>query len=134
MGMSPSTTPKPLGELEAAIMTVLWAESPLVVRDVHARLRRRPALAYTTVMTVLDRLHAKGLVARVKEGKAFVYRPRISQEMWMGQHAASALRHGNAPPSNGVLMAFLDSAEKADPELVERLSRMLAARKGRRAP
>lgn len=132
MGMSAGSTPKSLGELEAAVMAILWADGPLVVRDVHARLRRRPALAYTTVMTVLDRLYAKGLVARTKEGKAFVYRPSISQEMWMGQHAARALTQGNAPPTNGVLMAFLDSAEKADPEVVERLSRMLAARrKGR---
>jgi predicted transcriptional regulator len=95
---------------------------------VLARVQRQPALAYTTVLTVLDRLHDKGLVARDKEGKAFLYRPTVSREAWLGEEAARVLTSAESPPNSAVLMAFLDSAERADPALLERLSALIAAR------
>lgn len=125
-----SLTPrKPLGELETAVLSELWKSSePLSVRDVLARVKRQPTLAYTTVLTVLDRLHDKGLVAREKEGKAFLYRPTVSRDVWLGEQAAYVLTSGEGPPKSSVLMAFLDSAERADPALVEQLSALIAAR------
>ncbi|MEO5726488.1 MAG: BlaI/MecI/CopY family transcriptional regulator [Byssovorax sp.] len=121
---------KPLGELEATVLSALWSSaSPLSVRDVLTLVKRRPALAYTTVLTVLDRLHDKGLVARKKEGKAFLYRPRVSREVWLGERAVHALTDAREPPNQAVLMAFLDSAEKADPALLDRLSAMIAQRR-----
>lgn len=129
--MTPSTA-RPLGELEAAVLSVLWASSaPLSVREVLAGVRRRPPLAYTTVLTVLDRLHDKGLVEREKEGKAFLYRPRVTREAWLGEQAARALTAAGATsaPSDAVLMAFLDSAERADPALLDQLSALIEARR-----
>ena len=128
-----SASPRPfidsLGELESAALEVLWA-SPhaMAVRDVAAQLKRRPALAYTTVMTVLDRLHDKGFVTREKGGRAFLYQPRIAREALMGQRAASALRH-KGPPPDAVLMAFLDSVETRDPKVLDRLAELIAKRK-----
>jgi predicted transcriptional regulator len=122
------STHKSLGELEHAVMRILWMHSPLAVRDVLARLGRKPAPAYTTVMTVLDRLNAKGVVERMKGGKAFLYRPRLTQEQWTAQNALLAL---GREPTNGVLMAFLDSAEQADPQLMVRLRQLIAARRER---
>ncbi len=126
-------TPKPLGELEAAVLTALWSSpSPLSVREVLGLVKRRPALAYTTILTVLDRLHEKELVAREKDGKAFVYWPRVSREAWLGEQAAQVLTGAEGPPSNAVLMAFLDTAERADPALIEQLSALIEQRrKGR---
>jgi predicted transcriptional regulator len=119
-----------LGELETAVLSALWASaSPLSVREVLAQVKRRPALAYTTVLTVLDRLHEKGIVAREKEGKAFLYRPRMSKETWLGDQAARALTAAGESPNSAVLMAFLDSAERADPTLIEQLSALIAARR-----
>lgn len=64
-----------LGELERAVMEVLWqTDAALSVRDVHAALADRD-LAYTTVMTVLDRLAKKGICSRELEGRAWLYRP-----------------------------------------------------------
>ena len=126
---------KSLGELEAAVLSALWGSAdPLSVREVLARVKRRPALAYTTVLTVLDRLHEKGLVAREKQGKAFLYRPRVAKEIWLGEQAARALTAAGDPPSSAVLMAFLDSAERADPTVIEQLSALISTRrKGRSA-
>ncbi len=70
-----------LGELESAVMDVLWGMSgPARVRDVLDELAPGRTLAYTTVMTVLDNLHRKGWVQREMEGRAYRYRPAASRE------------------------------------------------------
>ena len=69
-----------LGELEQAVMDALWRRSaPTSVRDVHEELRGRREIAYTTVMTVLDRLAKKGTVVRQLDGRAWLYLPAQSR-------------------------------------------------------
>lgn len=69
-----------LGDLEHAVMNVLWARSvPTPVRDVHEALAQSREIAYTTVMTVLDRLAKKGIVTRHLEGRAWLYQPARSR-------------------------------------------------------
>lgn len=68
------------GELEQRVMELLWAASaPMSVADVHAKLSEERELAYTTVMTVLDRLAKKDLVDRELLNRAWQYTPRSSQ-------------------------------------------------------
>ncbi|MBA8793385.1 putative transcriptional regulator [Friedmanniella endophytica] len=63
-----------LGDLERQVMDRLWADpAPQSVREVHQALSRDRELAYTTVMTVLDRLAKKGLVRRERDGRAYRY-------------------------------------------------------------
>lgn len=63
-----------LGDLEHAVMDVLWSrEQPTPVRDVHETLAQGRDIAYTTVMTVLDRLSKKGIVKRKLDGRAWLY-------------------------------------------------------------
>lgn len=65
-----------LGPLEMQVLGLLGASSPQSVHDLQAALEKSgSALAYTTVMTVLVRLHDKGLVTRSKEGRRFLYSP-----------------------------------------------------------
>ncbi|GAA1621221.1 BlaI/MecI/CopY family transcriptional regulator [Kribbella alba] len=74
-------TPRPLGELERLVMEQLWsAEDALTVREVHERLVGTRELAYTTVMTVLDRLAKKRLTERERDGKAWRYRAAAPRE------------------------------------------------------
>ena len=69
-----------MGELEQAVMDILWNRPDhLSVRDVHELLAHERDLAYTTVMTVLDRLAKKGFVVRNLEGRAWLYRPANSR-------------------------------------------------------
>ncbi|WP_326598425.1 BlaI/MecI/CopY family transcriptional regulator [Streptomyces sp. NBC_01803] len=66
--------PRPLGELEDAVMTRVWEwNRPVTVREVLEDLRRERSIAYTTVMTVLDNLHQKGWVRREQAGRAYRY-------------------------------------------------------------
>ncbi len=68
------------GELEQAVMDILWSRSEsLSVRDVHDLISAERDLAYTTVMTVLDRLAKKGLALRNLDGRAWLYRPASSR-------------------------------------------------------
>ena len=63
---------QPLGPLEVTVMEILWARGEANVRDVVDRLHR--PLAYTTIMTTLDRLYKKGLLARRKSDRAGIIR------------------------------------------------------------
>lgn len=77
-----------LGQLEAAVMQRLWSwDHPVAVRDVLEDLVKERPLAYTTVMTVLDNLHSKGVVRREKLGRAFLYSPTVTRE----EHTAALL-------------------------------------------
>ena len=70
------------GELEQQVMVLLWrAGEPLTVADVQELLARDRDLAYTTVMTVLDRLAKKGLARRERRGRAWCYEPADPQPM-----------------------------------------------------
>ena len=65
---------RPNGALEAEILAVLWdADTPVTASEVLAALPGD--LAYTTIMTILGRLHAKGVVSREPVGRAYAYRP-----------------------------------------------------------
>ncbi|MFJ9945660.1 BlaI/MecI/CopY family transcriptional regulator [Streptomyces erythrochromogenes] len=66
--------PRPLGELEDAVMTRVWQwNRPVTVREVLEDLQQERSIAYTTVMTVMDNLHQKGWVRREAEGRAYRY-------------------------------------------------------------
>ena len=70
-----------LGDLEREVMRQLWAATgPMTVRQVHEALSRRRDLAYTTVMTVLDRLTKKGVVTREKADRAYLYAATQTRE------------------------------------------------------
>ena len=119
-----------VGDLERSVLEALWsAGEALDVHDVGAALSNRPALAYTTVMTVLGRLHDKGLTRRVKHGRAFRYAARFGRDEFLARRALDMLSESGAPPGSGVLMAFLDSADSADPDLLDRLSSLIRERK-----
>jgi predicted transcriptional regulator len=80
-----------LGELERAIMDVLWeTDVSLTVREVSARLPERN-LAHTTVMTVLDRLAKKGFAKRQRDGRAWRYCPAATREAYVAELMLTAL-------------------------------------------
>lgn len=98
------------GVLERDVLTVLWAGGNLAVRDVQARLPR--AVAYTTVMTTLDRLYKKGVLARRQEGRAFLYSAALTRPQLQAQIAGgvlSGLLQGRDGATAPVLSNFVES-------------------------
>jgi len=71
----------PLGQLESAVMDVIWSRSgPVSVGDVHAALPAEPHIAYTTVKTTMERLADKRILSRAKSGRAYFYQATVSRE------------------------------------------------------
>jgi predicted transcriptional regulator len=97
-----------LGELESAVMEVLWKQSGRCVTEVEDELRKRRNIAHTTVLTTLDRMFRKGYLSRKKHGKAFVYSAHYSRdefERGMAQEVLGALLNHYRTPA---LSAFVD--------------------------
>jgi predicted transcriptional regulator len=110
-----------LGPLEAEVMERLWeAGEPLSVRQLLERLNRgrRQQLAYTTVMTVMVRLAEKGALVRRRDGRGFVY------EATADDLAGLAVRGVLRDFGEAAVAHFVEEA-KADPEVLERLRRLL---------
>ncbi|MGW5051369.1 BlaI/MecI/CopY family transcriptional regulator [Actinokineospora sp. NPDC004072] len=108
-----------LGELEAAVMDVLWgATGTRTVREVLVALNSTRNLAYTTVMTVLDNLHRKGWVIREMDQRAYRYAPATSREEAAARALRSLLEASGDPQS--VLMHFVKSASQRESEMLRK--------------
>ncbi|MEV6524082.1 BlaI/MecI/CopY family transcriptional regulator [Longispora sp. NPDC051575] len=106
-----------LGELEHAVMEVLWsAGAPCTARDILDALPDR-GLAATTVLTVLSRLERKQLVGRDRDGRAHRYRPVAGRE----DHIAALMREAldGAADRGAALARFADQVDDADVEALE---------------
>jgi len=125
------------GELELRVLEALWQRGSASVADVHAACFG--SLAYTTVMTTLDRLYKKGALARRKLGRAVVYEPQRSREEMEHGLARGMLLSllGSGPRPEPILSSLVDAVEQRDEGLLDELARMVeqkrrALRKARR--
>ena len=106
------------GELEAAVLAVLQAAgSPLSPAEVRGRLGGD--LAYTTVVTILSRLHAKGVLDRRKAGRAFAYMPVADEPGLAARRMAQML--DAEPDREEVLARFVSGLSGKDEELLRRM-------------
>jgi predicted transcriptional regulator len=119
-----------LGPLEEGVMEVLWTRGESSVRDVVAALER--PLAYTTIMTTLDRLFKKTLLCRRKVERAFLYSPRLSREEWRREVAGGLVASflGGAQQSRELLVScFLDAVGGHDEDLLNELEKKIRRRR-----
>jgi predicted transcriptional regulator len=113
----------PFGSLETRIMAVLWDRPGLSVREVVDRVNRRRPLAYTTVMTVMNRLVTKGQLRRVRDGAGFRYTPTVDRSTSAARAARAslaALVHAFGPEA---VAGFVDALDGVDPKLIAALKR-----------
>ncbi|HXT87424.1 MAG TPA: BlaI/MecI/CopY family transcriptional regulator [Verrucomicrobiae bacterium] len=111
-----------LGRLERSVMEVLWTRGESSVREVAKKLGR--PLAYTTVMTTLDRLYKKNLLERRKEERAFLYAPRVTRNDWERRRADELFAEflGGPRPSRDLLVScFVEAAGQYDEALLDEL-------------
>ena len=118
-----------LGDLERAVMECLWTRQaqglePATVRDVHEAVGQPRQLAYTTVMTVLDRLAKKGLVLQQRNGRAFRYAAHASREELTARAMRDSLGDLRGTDRRTAMLHFLD---EASPEELADLRAALAA-------
>jgi predicted transcriptional regulator len=113
--------PPHLGELEQAVMDILWKHQQATVREVMSLLSRTPPLAYTTVATVMSRLVEKGLLLRTRSGKVDRYRPAYDSVEFSQRAAHTAVQHLVREYGDVALVQFAAALEGADPERIAHL-------------
>ena len=119
-----------LGHLEAEVMEVLWTRGERRVQEVVEALGR--PLAYTTVMTTLDRLFKKGLLNRIKQDRAYLYSVHLTREDWERRRASDIVGgflSGSGPSRDLLLSCFLDAVGEHDVLLLDELERQIRKRR-----
>lgn len=121
-----------LGALERRVLHALWLrQTGVSVREVSDDF---PGIAYTTLMTTLDRLFRKGLLDREKSGRAFLYRPRVTRQELEARLAADALsafldrEPGALRPA---LSFFVEAVGRRDEHLLEELESLVREKRRR---
>jgi len=126
--MSPKAKiPPELHELEAEVMEDVWGrDGEVAVRDVMEALNRRTKKprAYTTYMTILGRLHAKGLVTRRREGKTDLYVPAYTREEYADLRAQAGVDSLVEQYGDAALNHFARQMAQLDPDRRRQLQRL----------
>ena len=125
--------PTLLGPLEWRVLDALWTrDAPATVRDLQPEFG---GIAYTTLMTTLERLYRKQVLTRTRDGRAFVYAPRESRAAFDSgratQELLAAVGRGGPSPTP-VLSCFVDSLGKHDEALLAELEALVRARRADR--
>jgi predicted transcriptional regulator len=116
------------GDLETVVMDRLWAaDGATTVRDVLEELQRDREIAYTTVQSTMDNLHRKGWLTRQRDGKAYLYTPRMTREQYSAQMMRDALDSGGR--SDLVLAHFLETISPEESTELRKVLRRIAPRK-----
>jgi predicted transcriptional regulator len=123
------TTSSELGPLEQRLLESLWQRGNGTVRELLDD--SCPDLAYTTVMTTLDRLFKKNLLAREPEGRAFRYMPRFTQQELHRDAAGEAFRQMlNASPASSLPLSYLvEIVTEKDAQLLDQLRDAVEAKR-----
>jgi predicted transcriptional regulator len=115
-----------LGKLERRVLDEAWRRDSLTVRDVYVAFDE--SIAYTTLMTTLDRLYKKKLLERRKDGRAFIYSPALSRlefEHGIRADVVDGLVGHGAEGIEPVLACIVDAVSDHDRELLDELERLI---------
>jgi predicted transcriptional regulator len=118
-----------LGPLETELLRALWKRGNATVRELLAE--GHASAAYTTIMTTLDRLHKKGLLDRVVDGRAYRYSPRYTEAEYSRFLLAGAIQRllGGSAPSSAPLSFLVDAVTEHDAALLDDLERAVARKR-----
>jgi predicted transcriptional regulator len=116
----------PLHELEAEVMEELWAEGEASVRAVMEALNKRASKerAYTTYMTIMARLHKKGVLDRRREGKTDFYAPTLGRDEFMALRARAEVEELVDQYGDVALSHFAQQVARLDPARRRALQRL----------
>jgi len=126
----PAPNSSRFGPLEWKVLESLWQlGGNASVRDLQPQFQD---IAYTTLMTTLDRLHRKGVLTRTKQGRAFFYSPRLTRPEFESARAANALSvalNGDDAALVPLLSFFVEAVSNRDHDLLDELEALVRARR-----
>jgi len=117
------------GELELPVMEILWKKGPMKGRDLHAEIRLEKDIAYTTTLTVLDRLSKKGFIKKARNSGLIIFSPEISQEAYKNALTEDLIQKAFEVSPDLAVSAFADLLLRMDQEDVDKLERLIQERK-----
>jgi predicted transcriptional regulator len=115
-----------LGKLERAVMEEVWSRGRVSVSEIHRAFGERTA--YTTWMTTLDRLYKKGLLAREKEGRAYLYSARVTREEFergVAEDVLGGLLERSSGGPEPLLACIVEAVSERDRALLDELHRLV---------
>ncbi len=120
-----------LGELEAEIMEILWGKNEWRTgREIYENMKQKRTLAYTTVLTVIDRLVNKGLIIKKKnQENTYIYSPAMGKEEFKEEISRSVVKGLMEFAGKGTITAFVNILESTAPETIIELEKFLRERK-----
>lgn len=119
-----------LGKLERQVLDETWRRRVVSVRDIYLAFDEK--IAYTTLMTTLDRLYKKRLLHRRKHGRAFFYSPSVSREEFehgIREDVIDGLLGHGAEGVQPVLACIVETVSERDRELLNELERLIREKK-----
>lgn len=126
-----------LGKLEREVMDMIWKHGEISVREVYRAFDER--IAYTTLMTTLQRLHKKGVLKCRKQGRAFFYAPLVSPaefEQGIAKDVIAGMMSRSTDAVEPLLACIVDAVSERDREYLDALDRLIQEKKqeSRRKP
>lgn len=119
-----------LGKLEREVLEQTWRRGEVAVRDIYLAFEER--IAYTTLMTTLDRLYKKRILARRKDGRAFLYSAAVSREEFdngIREDVIDGLFSEGANGMQPLLACIVDAVSERDREMLDELDRLVKEKK-----
>ena len=121
---------KVLGELESDIMEIIWqSKEPISVRTVTQSLQKKRQIAYTTVMTIMNRLVEKGLLSRKQEGRAYLYKGAVSKDKFLTRISRQIIKNFIANFGDVAIAHFAQEVDKLVPVKRQELLKILKGTK-----
>jgi BlaI family penicillinase repressor len=120
-----ASQPPKLGDVQLELMKIVWAKGKATVREVTDAISATRTMAYTTVLTMLRDLEAKGLLTHEVDGRTYVYKPAVQRNRIVSGIVGDITRKlfdGSA----AALLAHVLDAEAIEPDELERMKRMIA--------
>ncbi len=128
--MSPDPLDHIFGALEHRVLDALWTRgTAATVRDLEPDFT---GVAYTTLMTTLDRLFRKGVLARAKEGRRFLYQPRLTRDQFLATVAGDALEAilgARAAEYRPMVSFLLEAVRTEDRDVLDSLDALIRERR-----
>jgi predicted transcriptional regulator len=123
-------SPQVLGDLEVAVLEVIWSDGVATAKSAHGRLESERGISLNTVQSTLERLHRKGLLSREKRSHSYVYSATAPR------HALVAQLMGQVADRLGTdavtsFAAFVEEADELDEDALDALDAALRARRDR---
>lgn len=130
MGKVKNNAMRSLGSLESRIMDILWnAKSPIKGRAIYEEIRENRKIAYTTVMTVLERLTKKGLaIKELDRDRAYLFYPAVSRQKFIEESSKALLMELLNLSGPAGVAPFVDALYDLDPKTLNALEKLFKER------